>query len=1296
MSAPHPDADKPDRQGLFRQINPCLIRDQYQLRRIVNQLGKTKDEQKSLELQQRFRELAESSQQIVCLRRDHMPDIKLDQSLPIFNRLDEIGDALRNHPVTVISGATGSGKSTQLPLIAMQLGFGIKGLIGHTQPRRIAARSIASRISSQIQSPLGNAVGFKIRFDDKTSDKTYLKLMTDGILLAETQSDRFLDQYELIIIDEAHERSLNIDFLLGNLKRILEKRRNLKLIITSATIDTERFAEHFQLDERKVPTIDVEGRTYPVEIRYQPEADADDAQQRSSEETVVAAVKQMVRDETGDLLVFLPTEKDIRTISKKLKDLRHVDVLPLYARLSNEQQSAIFETGKRRRVVLATNVAESSITVPGIRIVIDSGTARISRYAPRSKVQRLPIEPVSQASADQRAGRCGRIGPGICVRLYSEEDYLSRAKFTTPEIRRTNLASVILQTLSLKLGEISQFPFIDMPQPDAIADGYRTLFEIGAIESGRKLTPLGKWLSKLPIDPRIGRILHAAGEEGCLNEVLIIASALEIQDPRIRPAEKQKAADQAHEPFLHERSDFMSYLKLWDFVHQIRKDLSRSKFRLACQKNFLSMSLIHQWMEIHRQIKNVCRQNGLQVSERKDDYDAIHRSMLAGFLSGIANLTEKNEYTGAGGIKFHLWPGSGVFAGKPKWIMTAEIVETTRRYGRTVARIDPSWIEPLSGHLAKSSFVDPHWSKKRQTVMAYENISLFGLPIVNRRRTGYTRIDAETARELFIDDGVCEFELQGKFGFLDHNRTLLDNIEQLAAKTRRRDLIFDTYQLREHYFDKMPNDCLDTASLRRAIKRNPDLDHLLRLDHDAVRPDDSAANQFPDSVQVGSMELSVKYRFEPGQKTDGATVRIPEQGLSQLDDRTAGWLIPGMYEARIAAMIKSLPKTLRRNFVPAPETAKRIVEMIEPGNSTFPVAVANALSTISGETINPSMFDETKIDDSLSVFIQVVNDQGELLAEGRSANDLRKELGSSSNFLETEHTQWNRDDIQNWDWDELPKKLQMESGTACVEVYPTIVDQVDSVSLKLVSDKALAKRLTQHGVTRLFCLSLKRQLKKQINWLPDFDKHAVALSRHVATSELKTGIADLIIKVGLLGQPPKVPQNKTAFMDAVENCIEPISIGTQEVARWLPKLAQSVHQADLVREQLSSKYDVVRTDLKDQAKRLLNKNFLLLTPWKWLQHFPRYFEGIHSRCQKIGSGGIERDRESLAAIRVYESEYLELKKNQDAVSVFDPELEHFRWMIEEYRISLFAQQLGTAITVSDKRLSKQLAKVARI
>ena len=1294
MSDSGPEIEKFDSREMYRQIKNCSTRDQFQLRRLLNQLRKPKDSANAADIRKRLEERFEKSLSAVAKKCEQLPDIVLDESLPIFERQDDIADALNNNPVTVISGETGSGKSTQLPLIAMKHGYGTRGFIGHTQPRRIAARSIAARVASQLKSPLGQAVGFKIRFDDKTSDTTYLKLMTDGILLAETQSDRFLDQYELIIIDEAHERSLNIDFLIGNLKRILEKRRNLKVIVTSATIDTERFAEHFQSDGKPAPIINVEGRTYPVDVRYQPLAQNESTNAQDLEDHIARTIKQLVRDETGDVLVFLPTEKDIRTISKKLKGLGHVDVLPLYARLSTAQQNAIFETGKKRRVVLATNVAESSVTVPGIRIVVDSGTARISRYAPRSKVQRLPIESVSQASADQRAGRCGRVGPGICVRLYSQDDYESRAKFTTPEIRRTNLASVILQTLALKLGDISQFPFIDAPQPDAIADGYRTLFEIGAIESGRKLTKLGRWLSRLPIDPRIGRIIHAGDDEGCLNEILIIASALEIQDPRVRPAEKQKAADTAHEQFKHENSDFMSYLKLWDFIHGLRKDLSRSKFRIACQRNFLSLNLVHQWMEVHRQIKNVCRQAGLKVSDRRDDYDSIHRSLLAGFLSGIANLTDRNEYTGAGGIKFNLWPGSGVFAGKPKWVLVAEVVETTRRYGRTVARIEPTWIEPLSKHLVKSNYVDPNWSKKRQTVMAYENVSLFGLPIVNRRRVGYTKIDPELSRELFIDKGVCEFELQGQFGFLEHNFALMEKMEQLAAKTRRRDFVFDSYQLRDHYYDNIPNECFDTASLRRNIKEDPGLDKRLQISESQVA-DDQGADQFPDAVQVGSMDLPVEYRFEPGQKADGATIRIPEKGLSQLDDNAAGWLIPGMYETRITALIKSLPKSVRRNFVPAPETAKRVAAMIQPGSLPFSSAVANALNSLSDQTVTSAMFEQDKLDHSLSVFIQVVDEEGELIAEGRSANELRKELGSSASFLETKNSQWNQDGLQAWTWGELPKKVQIESGVASVDVFPAIVDQQDSVGLKLVSSIALAKQLTQQGVTRLFCIALQSKLRKQTNWLPDFDRHAVALSRHIKMDELKSGLAALIVKIGLLGQPPKFPREQAEFEAAIEGSIEPIAIGTQEVAKWLPKLADAVHAASLATEELASRFDVVRTDIKDQSKHLLAAPFLLTTPWKWLQHFPRYFQGIASRCDKLKSGGLDRDKESLAQVRHFEAQYLELKSNHDAISIFDPELEQLRFMIEEFRISLFAQQLGTCITVSDKRLTKQLSKVTQ-
>lgn len=1285
----------------FDQLRPmiasCMQRDRFALRKAIKKI-KTKKALAANELQE-LQQRIERSQQIANQRRTALPTPELDDDLPIFERRDEIIETIRENQVVVISGETGSGKSTQIPLIALQMGLGVYGLIGHTQPRRIAARSVANRIAGQVGTGLGQQVGFKIRFDDKTGDSTFVKLMTDGILLAETQSDRFLDQYEMIIIDEAHERSLNIDFLIGNLKRILARRRDLKVIITSATIDTERFAEHFASEHGPAPIIHVEGRTYPVETKYLPPEDSESAS--DPVEHAVGVITEIVRQEDGDILVFLPTEKDIKTVSKKLKGGPStgaaIDVLPLYARLSTDQQNAIFQPGKRRRIVLATNVAESSITVPRIRIVIDSGTARISRYAPRSKVQRLPIEPISQASANQRAGRCGRIGPGVCVRLFSEDDFEERPKFTTPEIRRTNLASVILQTLALNLGEITEFPFIDPPQSESISDGYRTLFEIGAIDERRKLTKLGRWLSRLPTDPRIGRMLHAADQEGCLNEMLIIAAALEIQDPRVRPAEKQKQADEQHEKFKHEKSDFMSYLKLWDFFHQLRSDLSRSKFRKACQQNFLSLTLIHQWQEVHRQLKSMVQQNGLKVQQRKDDYNAIHRSLLHGFLSGIAMLSDKHDYTGAGGLKFNLWPGSGVFGSKPKWIVVSELVETTKRYGRTIGKIAPEWIEPLASHLTKHNFVDPHWSKKRQTVMAYENVSLFGLPIVARRRKNYVKIDPEVSRALFIEQGLVGFQVEQKLEFLEHNRDVLDEAEQLAAKSRRRDWIVDNAVLTEFYLQRLPEEAADVAALNRLIKKDRSLNEKLKLSLEdlGLNLAENPAELFPDRVNVGTMELPVHYRFQPGGEDDGATIRIPQEALSQIDDVQTGWLVPGLNESRIAAMIKSLPKSIRRNFIPVPETAKKVMESLEPGSGSFVRSVARQLSRIAGEPVSVDLFDSQKVDNNLLLNLQVVDENGELIEQGRDIIQLKKSVGVSNEpFVAVEDAGWHANGLSSWTWDDVPAEKVVQRGVARVSLFPAIVDQQTAVGLRLADSQDKARQLTELGLIRLFALNARKSLRSQVNWLPNLERHAIECGPLIKSDDLKKGLKDVISRMVVVDGRKNLPRTESEFSTILENRTEAISMATQKIAKWLPKFAGDFHRLNLALEKLAGKNNLVLEDIRMQLQAMTFDGFLAKTPWAWLQHFPRYFSAADVRCQRM-AGHLAEDSVATETVTKYWTIYSDLSDEHNALSIVDPELVKFRWMIEEFRVSQFAQKLGTAMSVSDRRLDKQLSKIKK-
>lgn len=1289
-------------------ISQAMLRDRFRLRSELRRIrsGKRSGKQVAGSVESLREKIARSTS--VCnARRENFPQAEIDVELPIFERRDEIIETIRNHQVVVISGETGSGKSTQLPLMALQAGFGVGGMIGHTQPRRIAARGVAARISQQLGTPQGSDVGFKIRFDDKTSERTYVKLMTDGILLAETQTDRFLEQYELIIVDEAHERSLNIDFLLGYLKRILPKRQDLRLLITSATIDTQRFADHFTNDgQQPVPVIDVEGRTYPVEIQYLPPDDFENPadQKTDIDDHIVNTCRHLAATADGDMLVFLPTEGDIRTLHKKLRAARlpgrQTEVLPLYARLSTDQQNQVFRPGKQRRIVLATNVAESSITVPRIRFVVDTGTARISHYAPRSKVQRLPIQAISKASANQRAGRCGRIGPGICVRLYSEDDFQSRADFTIPEIRRTNLASVILQTLMLKLGKIDEFPFLDPPRPEAISDGFKTLFELGAVDQHRRLTGLGRKLARLPVDPRIARMIFEADSQNCLNEILIIASALEIQDPRVRPADRQQAADAQHEKFRNEKSDFLSLLNIWDFFHKLKEDLSRSKLKLACQQNFLSFTLMRQWQDIHRQLRAMANEQRLKTRPRKDDYNAIHISLLAGLLSGVALLGDRYEYTGASNIKFHLWPGSGVFGSKPKWIVAAEVIETSRRYGRTVAKISPDWVETLAGHLVKRHYTDPHWSKKRQSAMASEQVTLFGLPIVSGRLVGYSRIDPDASRNLLIEKGLVGNEFEGRHDFYDHNLWLLEELKTEAAKTRNRDLIINSDIIAQFYQEHIPPDVVDAASLTKAIKSKPQLDQRLRMTRTDLLPASELGNvttQFPNEVQVGSMQIPIQYRFAPGAQDDGATVKLPLEGVGQLDDAQTGWLIPGLMQSRIIALIRSLPKPIRRNLVPAPETAKQVAESLEFGRGIFVEAVAKELSRIGGAPVDVGLFKTEKMDDHLKVNLQVVDEDGEIVAQGRSVAEIRSQLGAeySSSIVDVEDAVWNQDGLVEWTWGDLPKEIAITRGGTKLSAFPAITDQGDSVGLRLTDSQNASEMTTKQGLVRLFQITNRKSLKSQVNWLPELDQHAVTLARIVPAAELKSQLSDLITRIAFVDRNA-IPRNQQEFESMQAEAVERISVATQCVAKWLPRLANAVHQLYLNLEELGDRYSVTKGYVRAQIAELKTDGFLALTPWTWLEQYPRYFDAINYRLGKLDSTPPEKDRRLSEEINGYWDQYVEMHQLHQQQAIVDPELETFRWMIEELRVSMFAQQLGTSLTVSPRRMEKQWAKVRRV
>jgi len=1286
------------------QLGQAMRRDRFRLLRSLRAVARNLDRDRGDAVRQLAR-LGEQLERSIALRRTRaasVPALGYDDDLPITACRHQIAGAIREHPVVIVCGETGSGKSTQLPKICLGLGRGVGGSIGHTQPRRIAARSIAARVAEELGVALGRAVGFKTRFAEAVGPETLVKVMTDGILLAETQSDRFLDQYDTIILDEAHERSLNIDFLLGYLKRLLPKRPDLKLIITSATLDAVRFSRHFTVRGRPAPVVEISGRSWPVEIRYRPPVADQEGEEPELVDAVLAAVDELAAIDAGDILVFMPTERHIHETAKALRGHaipgdgpgRRTEILPLYARLPGKEQQRVFQPHRHRRIVIATNVAESSLTVPGVRYVIDPGTARISRYAPRSRTQRLPIEAVSQASADQRAGRCGRLGPGICIRLYSQADYEARDRYTPPEIQRTNLASVILQTKALHLGPIERFPFLDPPRRQWIRDGQKTLFEIGAVDEGGRLTEIGRRLSRLPVDPRIGRMILAADDDGCLSEMLIIAAALEIRDPRERPLDKQEAADEAHARFAHGESDFLTYLALWDFYHRLKETLSRSQLRRACRQHFLSHNRLREWSDIHRQLREWAHQAGLKPGRRRDEYEPIHRAILTGMLSGIAMRTGPYEYRAAGGGTFHLWPGSATFSRRPDWIVAAERVETTRRYLRTCAPVDPAWIERLASHLVKRTYHDPHWDPGAASAMAYEQVSLFGLPIVARRRVPYPPVAPKTARAMLIQHGLVEGQLDLQAEFLRHNRQLIKHVERLQAKTRRNDLLLGEWAQFDFYDRQLPDDVCDgrrlQSWLRRARRRNARV--LFMEPRDLLRedPGPAVADRFPDTLPAGSTALPLDYRFQPGTEQDGVSVRVPLQALGQLDPRRLEWLVPGLLEEKIAALVKTLPKPIRRPLVPAMDTARRLARTIPFGQGDLLQVVAGELTRMAGQVVSPDMFDLERLPPHLRMNVQVIAQDARVVAEGRDVQRLRRKLGDrlSQCLAAVDDPAWNRDGLTTWDFDRLPERVELcrEGLTVCG--YPMLIDRGSSVSLRLAPTARQARHYHRGGLRRLFVLAAQRPLRQQVAWLPDLDRLRV-YAASIPQFDLQNSLVELLADRAFFDHDT-FPATREEFARRVEEARQRIGMAVQEVVELVGPLLESYHHARLALEKATRPiWAYAAEDIRQQMAELLRPDFLTATPWDWLRHYPRYFRGISYRLERLAAGSLQRDRRHTEEIQQLWSQYLERANASRGRGLHDLQLDRYRWMLEEYRISCFAQPLGTALTISRKRLDRQ-------
>jgi ATP-dependent helicase HrpA len=1233
----------------------------------------------------------------VDARRQQIPTISYPD-LPVAQIVDDILSALADNQVVIIAGETGSGKTTQLPKICLQAGLGIKGLIGHTQPRRLAARTVAVRISEELQVPLGQQVGYQVRFNDDTGPNTLVKLMTDGILLAEIQNDKQLKKYDAIIIDEAHERSLNIDFLLGYLKRLLPQRPDLKVIITSATIDVTRFSEHFN----NAPIISVEGRSYPVEVDYLPVSlDADDKTNSNISDQVLAAVEYLEKIERegrgqkqGDALVFLPGEREIRecALTLRRKGPNNLSVLPLYARLGQSEQQLIFNprSNAGRRVILATNVAETSITVPGIHYVIDSGVARMSRYSARSKVQRLPIEAVSQASADQRKGRCGRVAKGICVRLYSEEDFLSRSRYTDPEIQRTNLAAVILQMAKMRLGEVAQFPFIDKPDGRYIRDGERTLEELGALNINGRLTDIGWQLAKLPVDPRIGRIVLAGAKQGCLREVLIIASAMSVQDPKERPADKKDAAQSKHARFDQKGSDFMAWPALWGYFEQQRQNLSSNQLRKLCQKDFLSYMRMQEWRDLHRQLKLVTKQLNLHENKEPASEALVHRALLAGLVSQVGLRDERKEFIGTRGRRFLVFPGSSAYKKPPKWIVSAELVETTKLYARNNGKIEPEWILDYAEHLVKRQYKDPFWSTKRGEVQALETISLYGLVISDNTRVSYGHIDETIAREVFVRGCLVERKYKGNAIFWRHNCQIIDDVEELEAKTRRADIALTDDELFEFYSERIPKQIVNLAGFeawRKKIEKTDKGLLLLNRSKMMARADGESQAQFPSSLAWQDFELPLHYRFQPGHEDDGVTVDLPVAILNRVPIALFEWLVPGLLRDKCIALIKTLPKNTRKNFVPVPNYVDDILTKVKSDNILLSKSLTDALSKIKRVAINADDWRTELLEPFYLMNCRILAADGSVIAKGRNIAELvaihRDRLKKD---IAAENKAGSADQFSDWDFGELKSVVQLKQAGVDIKAYPTVVEVGNKVALRLTDSVEEAEASTKFGLIRLLINATAKQAKQLKKDLLKGNAYALHLSLLGDRERFIDGLVKAVYwHTFLIDQP--IPRTKAEFDRSVLAAKGSLIANGNQYEKLFQLVLEQHYYAQQLLTKLSPTMQVVKNDVTEQISALMYPNFMLHVPLARLQNYPRYFKAIVFRLERL-AGQYQKDKQaSVQVAKHWHNLQQKLDGNYDQL-IDDSVLAEYRWMIEEYRVSLFAQKLKTPMPVSDKRLQQ--------
>lgn len=1299
-----------------------------------------------------------------------VPPITFAESLPVSGKRDEIARAIAAHPVVIVCGETGSGKTTQLPKICLALGRGLgaggAGLIGHTQPRRLAASSTGRRIAEELGTPFGEVVGYKVRFTDNLAPGASVKLMTDGILLAETQTDPLLKAYDTLIIDEAHERSLNIDFLLGYLRQILPKRPDLKLIVTSATIDAERFARHFGSDERPAPVIEVSGRLYPVEVRYRPIADDRPAAVRHAEgassgrdraksareaerdlmDGIVDAVDELCREGPGDVLVFLPGEREIRDAAEALRKHHppHTEILPLFARLSAAEQERVFKASNARRIVLATNVAETSLTVPGIRYVVDTGLARVKRYSYRNKVEQLQIEPISQAAANQRAGRCGRVADGVCIRLYEESDFAGRARFTDPEILRSSLASVILRMKSLHLSAIESFPFIEPPPGRAIADGYQLLNELGAVDDDNALTPLGRELARLPLDPRVGRMILAARDQQALREVLVIASALSVQDPRERPVDAQEQADQAHRRFADERSEFLQWLRIWAwFEEAVAHKKSNRQLVDACRQHFLSHLRLREWRDVHSQLLTVVREHGWRLNEADATFEQIHLSLLTGLLGNIGFKAEDEpHYLGARGIKFHLWPGSALVKKAGRWVMAAELVETSRLYARCIAKIEPEWIERIGAHLLKKSLSEPHWEKRPAQVAAFERATLYGLTIYHRRRVAFGRQDPARARELFIRGALVDGEFDTKLAFFAHNRRLLADIEQLEHKSRRQDVLVDDELIHAFYDQAIPAGIHTGAAFERWYRdevsksgQPEDKLRLLYLSRDDLMRHEAAGvttELFPKRVTMAGVEMALAYHFEPGSPRDGVTLAVPLFALNQVDARRAEWLVPGMLKEKAHLLLKSLPQKLRRHCVPLPEYAAGFVE--RAGRERFGAGglVDALIADVREQTQVATKTSDFKLETlpaHLFMNFKVIDEHGRQLAMGRNLAQLRAELGAQAQ----QHFQKIAaaatlapagepaaaaagasgararrvplgappraaepaaqagaaagatalyEHLTTWNFGKLPELLEIRRRGETLFGYPALVDRGTHCDVEVFDSPDEAARIHRAGLRRLFALQLKESIRYLEKNLPGLREMAMQYMSLGTQDELRDQLIATALDRACLQEP--LPADDASFHARRDEGRSRLNLLAQEIARLVGQIL--AEYAGLAKKLAQAKpFPAAHADMQGQLAALVGKRFVVDTPYAQLAHFPRYLKGIALRIDKLKADPA-RDARQAAELQPLAQHYQRSVAQRGGVA--DARLAEFRWLLEELRISLFAQELRTPMPVSVKRLYK--------